>query len=492
FSGEHGDGQARAEFLAKMFGPELIQAFREFKSIWDPGGKMNPGKIVDPKPPTEELRIGENYPPTRRQTYFSYKEDNGRFSHATLRCVGVGLCRRETGGTMCPSYMVTREEEHSTRGRAHLLFEILRGDVLQDGWRNESVKDALDLCLACKGCKGDCPVHVDMATYKAEFLAHYYRKRLRPIHAYAFGFIHVGARFASLLPGVANFLLKAPLSSDLLKWVVGIAPQRQIPPFARCTFKNWFRNRELRNQSKPPVLLWPDTFSNYFDPPIAQAAVDVLETAGFRVLVPMMDLCCGRPLYDYGMLATARRWLKRILVALREEIRNDIPLIGLEPSCLATFRDELVNVFPNDPDAQRLSKNSLLLSEFLVKKAPDFKLPTLTGKALVHGHCHHKALMKMDDELSLLRKMGLDSDIPDAGCCGMAGAFGFEKNHYDLSLKCGERLLLPTVRQAAKETLVIADGFSCREQISQTTERRPLHLAQVLQMAMRSEGHEGG
>jgi FAD/FMN-containing dehydrogenase/Fe-S oxidoreductase len=483
-SGEHGDGQARAALLPKMFGEELVQAFREFKSIWDPNWKMNPGKIVDPNPPTAELRLGENYPPTRRETYFSFTEDNGSFAHATVRCVGVGLCRREAGGTMCPSYMVTREEEHSTRGRAHLLFEMLRGEILQNGWRNQSVKRALDLCLACKGCKGDCPVHVDMATYKAEFLSHYYKRRLRPVHAYAFGFIHLGARLASLAPRVANFLLKAPLSSDLLKWVIGIAPQRQIPRFARCTFKDWFRDRAPRNQNKPRVLLWPDTFTNYFDPPIAQAAVDVLESAGFQVLVPMMDLCCGRPLYDYGMLSTARRWLKRILIALREEIRNDTPLVGLEPSCLATFRDELVNLFPDDPDAQQLSKNSLLLSEFLEKKAPDFKMPKLAGKALVHGHCHHKALMKMDDELSVLRKIGLDSDMPDAGCCGMAGAFGFEKDHYDLSIKCGERLLLPTIRQAAKETLLIADGFSCREQISQTTERRPLHLAQVLQLAM--------
>ena len=484
-SGEHGDGQARAALLPKMFGEELVQAFREFKSIWDPKWKMNPGKIVDPNPPTTELRIGEHYPPVARSTFFSFTEDSGRFAHATLRCVGVGLCRREAGGTMCPSYMVTREEEHSTRGRAHLLFEMLRGDTLQSGWRNQSVKDALDLCLACKGCKGDCPVHVDMATYKAEFLAHYYKRRLRPIHAYAFGFIHVGARLASLAPRLVNLLLKAPLSGDLLKWIVGIAPQRQIPSFAQRTFKDWFRDREPRNQDKPSVLLWPDTFTNYFEPPIAQAAVDVLEAAGFRVLVPMMDLCCGRPLYDYGMLRTAQRWLKKILVTLREEIRNEIPLVGLEPSCLATFRDELINLFPNDPDAQQLSKNSFLLSEFLERRAPAFQVAKLTGKALIHGHCHHKALMKMDDELSLLRKAGLDSDVPDSGCCGMAGAFGFEKEHYDVSMKCGERVLLPAVRRSAKETLLVADGFSCREQISQSTGRRPLHLAQVLRMAMK-------
>ena len=490
-SGEHGDGQARAALLPKMYGEELVQAFREFKSIWDPQWKMNPGKIVDPNPPTAELRLGQEYHPREPQTYFQFPDDKGSFARATLRCVGVGKCRRDEGGTMCPSYMVTHEEKDATRGRAHLLFEMLRGEVIgKNGWRDENVKDALDLCLACKGCKGDCPVHVDMATYKAEFLAHYYKGRLRPLYAYAFGLIHIGARFASLMPRVANFFTQAPILSDLVKLVIGVAPQRRMPPFADYTFKDWFRQRRPRNQDKPPVILWPDTFNNYFHPRTAEAAVEVLEAAGFRVLVPMMDLCCGRPLYDYGMLGTARRWLKQILVALREEIRNDIPLVGLEPSCLATFRDELINLFPHDLDARRLSQNSYLLSEFLDTKATDFELPKLKRKALVHGHCHHKAIMKMNNEANVLDRMGLDCEMPDTGCCGMAGAFGFERKHYDISIKCGERALLPAVRQGAKDTILIADGFSCREQIRQTTDRVPLHLSQVLQMALR-EGERG-
>ncbi|MDQ6912261.1 MAG: FAD-binding protein [Verrucomicrobiota bacterium] len=487
-SGEHGDGQARAALLPKMYGEELVQAFREFKSIWDPQWKMNPGKVVDPNSPTAELRLGQEYNPREPETYFQFPDDHGSFARATLRCVSVGKCRRESGGTMCPSYMVTREEKDATRGRAHLLFEMLRGEVIgKNGWRDESVKDALDLCLACKGCKGDCPVNVDMATYKAEFLAHYYKRRLRPIHAYAFGLIHISARFASLMPGVVNFFTQAPISSDVMKWVIGIAPKRRIPRFADHTFKSWFEKRARQNEDKPPVILWPDTFNNYFHPRTAQAATEVLEAAGFRVIVPMSDFCCGRPLYDFGMLDTAKRWLRQILVGMREEIRADIPVVGLEPSCLAVFRDELVNLFPHDEDAQRLSKNSFLLSEFLEKRAQDFKVPKLARKALVHGHCHHKSLMRMRDETALLDKMGVDYEMPDTGCCGMAGAFGFEKEHYDISIKCGERVLLPAVRNAAEDTLLIADGFSCREQVRQTTDRMPLHLAEVICMGL----HQG-
>jgi FAD/FMN-containing dehydrogenase/Fe-S oxidoreductase len=492
-SGEHGDGQARAALLPKMYGDELVQAFREFKEIWDPDWKMNPGKVVDPNPPDGELRLGQDYDPRQPKTHFKFPADQGSFARAALRCVSVGKCRRQSGGTMCPSYMVTMEEKHATRGRAHLLFEMLRGETIgQNGWRDEQVKDALDLCLACKGCKGDCPVNVDMATYKAEFLAHYWKGRLRPIHAYVFGLIHIWSRLTNAIPfggRIANFFSQAPIFSEVMKWAIGVAPQRRMPPFADYTFKEWFARRTggIIPPSQKRVLLWPDTFNNYFHPRTAQAAVEVLEAAGFRVIVPMHDLCCGRPLYDYGMLDTAQRWLKQILHSLRIEIRNDIPLVGLEPSCLATFRDELTNLFPNDQDAQRLSKNSFLLSEFLEKFAPGFEIPKLQRKAVVHGHCHHKSLMKMNDEVSLLKKMGLEADVLDSGCCGMAGAFGFEKEHYDVSIACGERVLLPAVRKATNDTLLISDGFSCREQVRQTTDRMPMHLSEVIQMALRRD-----
>jgi len=487
-SGEHGDGQARAELLPKMFGPELVHAFHEFKSIWDPDGKMNPGKLVDPYRMDQNLRLTV-YNPPEPKTHFQFAEDDGSFAHAAMRCVGVGKCRREEGGTMCPSYMVTREEMHSTRGRARLLFEMLQGEVTRGGWQDEHVREALDLCLACKGCKGECPVNVDMATYKAEFLSHYYAGRLRPRSAYAFGLIMYWARLANRAPGLVNFLTQAPVLSDLAKFVAGIAPERRVPRFASQSFKTWFRQRGPRNLGKTPVLLWPDTFNNYLHPQTAQAAVEVLEAAGYHVLVPTQELCCGRPLYDYGMLDLARHLLGQILESLRPYIRADISIVGLEPSCVAVFRDEIVGLFRDDPDARKLSQQSFLFSEFLVQKSTDYRPPRLTGRtAVVHGHCHHKALMGMRDEETLLDRLGVTYEVVDSGCCGMAGGFGFERDHYDVSIKAGERVLLPAVRAAARDTLIIADGFSCREQIAQTTDREALHLAQLIRMAMTDEG----
>jgi Fe-S oxidoreductase len=490
-SGEHGDGQSRGELLVKMFGPELVRAFERFKAIWDPDWKMNPGKIVRPYHRDENLRYGEHYDPPQWPVHFQYPKDNHSFSYAIERCVGVGQCRRHEGGTMCPSYMVTREEKDSTRGRARLLWEMLDGEVIgKKGWQEEAVFDALDLCLACKGCKADCPVNVDMATYKAEFLSHYYKSRRRPLHAFAFGLIHVWSRFAQFSPGLVNFVNRAPFISDVVKMIIGIAPRRRMPAFASESFKSWFARRAVRNRGKPRVILWPDTFNNYFHPATAKAAVEVLEDAGFQVIVPQADLCCGRPLYDYGMLDRAKRWLAQILTTLRSEIEAGTPLVGLEPSCTAVFRDELTEIFPQNEDARRLQKQTFTLDEFLMKHAPDYRVPKLNRKALVHGHCHHKAIMKTICENELLREMGVDFQEPQSGCCGMAGAFGFENTHYDVSIACGERVLLPEVRKSSKDTLIIADGFSCREQIRQTTDRVPLHIAEVLKMAI-DEGPRG-
>ncbi len=485
-SGEHGDGQSRAELLPKMFGPELIRAFREFKAIWDPDGRMNPGKVVDPYPVTSNLRLGSDYNPPAPDTWFDYPADRGAFARAALRCVGVGECRREGGGTMCPSYMATREEKHSTRGRARLLWEMLNGEVLADGWRSEAVHDALDLCLACKGCKHDCPVNVDMATYKAEFLAHYHAGRLRPRHAYAFGWIHHWARIGGALPAVANLVTHAPMLSPLARWAAGMAPERRVPAFAPERFKRWHRRRERSRGSGTPVVLWADTFNDFFHPETAQAAVGVLERAGFQVHVPRAELCCGRPLYDYGFLGMARRWLRHILETMRPEIQAGIPFVVLEPSCASVFRDELTNLLPGDEDAKRLHQLTYTLGEFLDRNAPDFAWPELQGTAILHGHCHHRAVLDFSSEESALRRLGLDVQVPDAGCCGMAGAFGFERgDHYDVSIACGERAILPAVRAADPATLIVADGFSCREQIIQGTDRMPLHLAQVLDLAFR-------
>jgi FAD/FMN-containing dehydrogenase/Fe-S oxidoreductase len=489
-SGEHGDGQARAALLPKMYGPELVEAFREFKTAWDPDGKMNPGKVVDPYPITSNLRLGPTYNPPQPQTHFQFPDDNGSFTEATLRCVGVGKCRRESGGTMCPSYMATREEADSTRGRARLLFEMLQGDPLNEGWRSEHVKDALDLCLACKGCKGDCPVNVDMATYKAEFLSHYYAGRLRPLSAYSMGLIYWWSRLAARAPALANFLTHAPLLGAVSKRLAGVAPQRAMPSFAPQTLTQWFRRRPPRNLDKPKVILWPDTFNNHFYPQTGKATVEVLEAAGFQVVVPEASLCCGRPLYDFGMLNLAERLLRQILEVLRDEIRAGVPVVGMEPSCVSVFRDELINLFPHDEDAKRLSGQTFLLSEFLQQHAKDFAPPKLERAAVVHGHCHHKSMLGMEAETVLLDKLGLDYRVLDDGCCGMAGAFGFERDHFEVSVACGERVLLPAVRGAGAESLIITDGFSCRQQIEQTTDRRALHVADVLVMSMRQESGE--
>jgi len=489
-SGEHGDGKARSELLPKMFGPELIEAFRQFKTAWDPEWKMNPGVLVEPQRIDENLRLGADYEPWAPETHFHYPEDHGSLARATLRCVGVGKCRREEGGVMCPSYRVTHEEEHSTRGRAHLLWEMTQRDVIQGGWRDEHVKESLDLCLSCKGCKSDCPVGVDVATYKAEFLSHYYEGQRRPLTAYAFGNIDIWARLAAAAPGLANLTTQLPFLSDLAKLVMNVPQERRIPAFAPQTFKAWFRRHEPANPGGPPVVLWADTFNNYFLPDTAISAVEVLEAAGYDVLVPTENLCCGRPLYDWGMLGRAKELLLLVLDTLAPYLEADVPVVGLEPSCAAVFRDEVGNLFPRDQRARRLSEQTYLLSEFLTKCAPDFELPRLERKAIVHGHCHHKSIMKMNDEETVLRKMGIDFAAPAPGCCGMAGAFGFEKEKYEVSVAIGELELLPAVRQASPEALIIADGFSCREQISQCTDRHALHLAEVIQMAL-SDGPHG-
>ncbi|HJV26920.1 MAG TPA: FAD-binding and (Fe-S)-binding domain-containing protein [Aromatoleum sp.] len=481
-SGEHGDGQSKAELLPIMFGQEIMQAFRDFKAIWDPENCMNPGKIIDAPRADQHLRLGTSYDPPQVETAFAYIADQHDFARTVLRCVGVGECRKKKG-VMCPSYMATGEEMHSTRGRARLLFEMLRGETVREGWREPAVKEALDLCLSCKGCKGECPVHVDMAAYKAEFLFHYYEGRLRPPAAYAFGLIDRWARLASHAPGFVNFLSQHQPFAGLAKRVVGIASERRIPLFAEQSFASRFRIRSQRASGKR-ILLWPDTFNNYFQPDVAQAAAAALLGAGFDVQVPPGHVCCGRPLYEFGMLDRARSYLLDILERLDGDIRAGTPIVMLEPACLTVFREELPEILPGNEQAKRLAQQSFLLSEFLAQEALDHAFGELRRKAVVHAHCHHKAVIKFDAEEAMLKKLGLDFEVLDSGCCGMAGSFGFEKQKYDVSMRCGERVLLPAVRAAAADTLIVADGYSCREQILQTTGRRPLHLAQLLQLAM--------
>jgi FAD/FMN-containing dehydrogenase/Fe-S oxidoreductase len=495
-SGEHGDGQSRAALLPKMFGPELMKAFGEFKAAWDPGNNLNPHKVVNAYLPTENLRLGADYKPLQPKTHFQFPEDNGSFSKAALRCIGLGACRKSDSGAMCPSYMVTLEEEHSTRGRAHMLFEMLQGEVVPGGWEDEHVKKALDLCLSCKACKSECPANVDIATYKSEFLSHYYENKRRPLHAYAFGWIDKWAQWGSRAPQIANFFSHAPGVAHLMRKMLRLAPERQLPRLAHAHFREWARkNRvpaleEVTAHGSAPVtgeprevILWADTFNNYFHPETARAALEVLQGAGFMVRVSRRHLCCGRPLYDFGMLGRAKAYLQRIVQILSKQIDAGLPIVVLEPSCASVFRDELRNLFPADERAKRLGSQIFLLSEFLQQHAPDYQPPKLSQKVLLHGHCHQKALMKMGHEEALLRKMGADLLSIDSGCCGMAGPFGFEKDKYAISQAIGERVLLPAVRQTSAETLIVSDGFSCREQIFQATGRRAVHLAEALQLA---------
>jgi Fe-S oxidoreductase len=390
---------------------------------------------------------------------------------------------------MCPSFQVLREETHTTRGRARLLFEMLEGDIITERWRSPEVREALDLCLSCKGCTNDCPVSVDMPTYKAEFLHHHWSGRVRPRQAYAMGLIDKAAAAVSVAPGLANRLGRAPVLSGALKLAAGVSRERSVPSFAPMTLRRWFRARGQRNPSGPRVVLWPDTFTNHFHTDVGVAAVETLEAAGFHVVMPARRLCCGRPLYDYGFLTLADRYLRRVLAGLRDEIRRGTPVVGAEPSCVATFKDELPKLLPNDDDAKRLSGQTFHLSEFLVDRGVD--MPALRRRAVLWGHCHHKATGGIDAERRLLEGMGMEVQVAGGGCCGLAGSWGFEAGHHELSLEIGEEGFFPAVRGADPDTLIVADGFSCRTQLEQSgLGRRALHVGQV--MAMARERGSGG
>ncbi|MDX3382481.1 FAD-linked oxidase C-terminal domain-containing protein [Streptomyces niveiscabiei] len=482
-SGEHGDGQARGELLTRMFGERLVGAFGEFKALLDPRNGMNPGKVVDPEPLDERLRVGPLWQPADSRTHFGYPEDQHSFNRAVLRCVGIGDCRGHEGGVMCPSYRVTREEEHSTRGRARLLFEMLDGhpdSAITDGWRSPEVRDALDLCLACKGCKSDCPTGVDMATYKAEFLAHHYAHRLRPLAHYSLGWLPVWTQLAQHAPALANLALRPGLAKRL----AGVDPAREAPRFAAQPF---VRRRRARGAVRPTpgdpatVVLWPDTFTNFFRPVLARSAVRVLQAAGYTVAVPATPVCCGLTWISTGQLDVAKRVLRRTLRVLGPYLEAGTPIVGLEPSCTAVFRSDAPELLPDDPAVRRLASQARTFAEQLAGWEP----PSLSRRAIVQTHCHQHAVLGSDADRALMRRAGLDARMLDAGCCGLAGNFGFERGHHEVSLAVGESGVLPAVRSAAPGDLILADGFSCRTQIEQAgTGRRALHLAEVLASAL--------
>ena len=482
-SGEHGDGIARSELLGRMFGPELIDVFRRVKSAFDPRGLLNPGKIVDPYPLDHHLRFGPGYRLREPVTFFDWSAREG-IGRAVEACIGVGKCRKLDAGAMCPSYMVTLEETHSTRGRANALREALSGELL-GGLTDPRLHAAMDLCLSCKACQRECPTGVDMARLKSEFMAHYRSEHGTPLRHRIFASIRRLSAIASLAPEAANRAAGHPVVGKLIRAAAGIHPQRSLPHFASEPFRRRWARRTAERSPRPAgaggkrrVVLFDDTFNHYQEPNILEAAVEVLERAGFEVTLPARPVCCGRPLYSLGFLDEARRCARELLQVLAPEIEAGVPIAGCEPSCLLTFRDELPDLVPG-PLARRLARNARLLDELLVEA--DFAPGTLDGQAIVHRHCHEQALAGAQATVSLLTAIeGLDFEILDSGCCGMAGAFGYEREHYELSMAVGERVLLPRARAAPPGALIVADGTSCRHQIRDGTGREAMHIAELL------------
>ncbi|GAA2425032.1 FAD-binding and (Fe-S)-binding domain-containing protein [Streptomyces macrosporus] len=484
-SGEHGDGQARAELLPRMYGPEMVELFARFKDLWDPDGGLNPGMVVRPHRLDENLRFAP-LPREPLPVAFGYPDDGGDFSAAVRRCVGVAKCRNAAGspGVMCPSYRATGEEMHSTRGRARLLHEMLAGEVVTDGWRSKEVLQALDLCLSCKGCRRDCPVGVDVATYKAEFLHHHYAGRRRPPAHYSMGRLPVWLRAvaATRTAPLVNALARTPLAA-LGKRLGGIAPERDLPPLPRVPFVRWWRGHRRRNPGRGGrrVVLWPDTFTNHLSPEAGVAAVRVLEAAGLEVVPPpgAGRVCCGLTWISTGQLDGARRVLRRTLDRLEPVLEAGLPVVVLEPPCAAALRTDAVELLPDDPRAKRLAASVRTFAQALEECAPDWTPPYVDRPVAGQTHCHQHAVLGDAAERRLREKAGLTGDLSD-GCCGLAGNFGFEEGHFEVSVACAEEKLLPSVRAAAPHTVLLADGYSCRTQLAQLGGVRARHLAEVL------------
>ncbi|WP_405685623.1 FAD-binding oxidoreductase [Streptomyces sp. NBC_01387] len=502
-SGEHGDGQARAELLPKMYGDELVALFGRFKDIWDPDGLLNPGMLARPHRLDENLRFAV-LPREPVDVEFGYPHDNGDFSAAVRRCVGVAKCRTEgTSGAdvMCPSFRATGDEQHSTRGRARLLHEMLAGEIVTDGWRSTEVRDALDLCLSCKGCRSDCPVGVDMATYKAEFLHHHYAGRIRPAAHYSMGRLPRWLRAAAPYARALNALARVRPLAALAKRLGGIAPERDIPELAPQTFRRWFGTR-----AQPPaqVVLWPDTFTDHLSPSVGRAAVRVLESAGLGIALPPEGVCCGLTYVSTGQLDRARTVLRRTLDRVEPLLDAGLPVVVLEPSCAAALRTDLPELLADDPRAARLADAVRTFAQALEEYAPHWQPPRLDRPVAGQTHCHQHAVLGDAAERRLRTKAGLTGEL-SGGCCGLAGNFGFERGrdrrrgdgadsgsgpgmgHYEVSVACAEEQLLPSVRAAAEGTELLADGFSCRTQLAQLEGRTARHLAEVL-----AEGLPGG
>ncbi|NJC23737.1 FAD/FMN-containing dehydrogenase/Fe-S oxidoreductase [Arthrobacter pigmenti] len=490
-SGEHGDGRARSELLPYMYTPDALALFGKVKGILDPDNLLNPGVLVDPDPLDANVRVA-SAGPLRSGLAFGYEHDDGDFSQAVHRCTGVGQCRaahRDNQTVMCPSYIATLEEKDSTRGRARALQEMINGSVTggrSDGlppgkpnWRAPEVHEALDLCLSCKGCASDCPTGIDMAAYKAEVLHQSYKRRLRPASHYSLGWLPRWARFASVAPRVLNFLMRLPGARQLGLRVAGVDSRRNIPAFAPQTFHKWFRSRTAGfSGDRPQVLLWADSFTNNFSPEVGQAAVRVLEDAGYEVLIPEKPVCCGLTWISTGQLDAARKILRSSVSVLDEYVEQGIPIVGLEPSCTGVLRSDAVELLGRST-AGPVAGATYTLAELLAK-TPGYTPPSLVGTTIVaQPHCHHHAVMGWSPDAALLEGAGATLQKL-GGCCGLAGNFGVERGHYEVSVAVAEQQLLPAVRAAEDDAVVLADGYSCRTQLEDLSERKGIHLAQLL------------
>jgi FAD/FMN-containing dehydrogenase/Fe-S oxidoreductase len=480
-SGEHGDGRARGELLPYMYSPEAIDTMAAVKAVFDPGNLFNPGVLVDPRPVDADLRVPQARP-LRTGLGFAYPHDDGDLSVAVHRCTGVGKCRADTpGGVMCPSFLATRDEKDSTRGRARVLQELANGTLVK-GFGSAELASSLDLCLSCKGCSSDCPAGVDMATYKAEVLHQRYRRRLRPAAHYSLGWLPRWAKLAARAPGLANALLRNRPLSAAAKRLGGIDPRRPLPAFAPSGFRDWFAARpapRAPETPRAPVLLWVDTFTEHFAPEVGQAAVRVLEAAGYEVQLTDQPVCCGLTWISTGQLDGARRQLRRSVAALDAAVRAGIPIVGLEPSCTAVLRGEITELLPGDARAVQVRAATRTLAELLAA-TPGWAPPDLDGvPAVAQPHCHHHAVMGWQTDAALLARAGAKVDAV-GGCCGLAGNFGVERGHYEVSVAVAQTALLPAVRDAPTGAVVLADGFSCRTQLDQLAHVTGLHLAQLL------------
>lgn len=487
-SGEHGDGLQRSELNEVIFGPELYQAMRAFKAIFDPDGIMNPGKKVDAPPMTEHLRLGPAYRPVEIRTHLDFSREGG-FMAAVEMCNGAAVCRKLKAGTMCPSYMATKDENDTTRARANALRNALAGRIFEpsDLTSDETYK-VMDLCLSCKACKTECPSSVDMAKLKTEFLAHYYEANGTPTRAKIFGKIHTLSRFGSTFAPLSNLALTTPLGAPVMR-AVGVHPDRKMSTFERNTFvKRWRKHVRQLPPNRPnrgAVVYFHDTFATYNYPKIGMAAVDLLEAAGFQVIVEERRACCGRPMLSKGLVAEARRAARRNVEVLAPHARLGIPIVGTEPSCILTLRDEYLDLLPGNEDAQLVANHAFMIDEYLAKLAAEGDLginwlPDKGGDVFFHGHCHQKALIGMGPSMTMLRQAGCSASESGAGCCGMAGSFGYEAEHYDVSRKIGEERLFPAVKSLGTGTTVAVAGVSCRQQIDHFTGRETRHIAEVL------------